>query len=38
MGAVYRAVRDDRAYEKQAAIKVLHVGMETPEAAARFRQ
>jgi hypothetical protein len=37
MGAVYRAVRDDRAFDKQVAIKVLHIGMETPESLARFR-
>ena len=38
MGAVYRAIRDDRVFDKQVAVKVLHVGRETPEALARFRQ
>jgi tetratricopeptide (TPR) repeat protein/tRNA A-37 threonylcarbamoyl transferase component Bud32 len=38
MGAVYRAVRDDQAYEKQVAIKVLQIGRETAEGVARFRQ
>ena len=38
MGAVYRAVRDDSVFDKQVAIKVLHVGLESTEALARFRQ
>src|SRR2546425_1121865 len=38
MGAVYRAVRDDRTFDKQVAIKVLHLGMETPATLERFRQ
>jgi hypothetical protein len=38
MGAVYRAVRDDGAFDKEVAIKVLHLGMETPAAVERFRQ
>jgi tetratricopeptide (TPR) repeat protein len=38
MGAVYRAVRDDEQFRKQVAIKVIRVGMHTPEGIERFRQ
>ncbi|HLJ44966.1 MAG TPA: protein kinase [Bryobacteraceae bacterium] len=38
MGAVYAAVRDDQVYEKQVAIKVLHLGLDTDSAKERFRQ
>ena len=38
MGAVYRAVRDDGAFDKVVAIKVLHLGMETPSAMDSFRR
>src|SRR5262249_43409842 len=38
MGAVYRATRDDKSFEKQVAVKILRVGTETPEALVRFRQ
>jgi eukaryotic-like serine/threonine-protein kinase len=37
MGAVYKAVRDDRAFDKQVALKVLPAGLETPQAVERFR-
>jgi tetratricopeptide (TPR) repeat protein len=37
MGAVYLAVRDDDAYRRQVAIKLLHQGFETGTAVARFR-
>jgi serine/threonine protein kinase len=37
MGAVYLARRDDAEYRSEVAIKVLHGGLETPEAVARFR-
>ena len=38
MGAVYSALRDDQAFEKQVAIKVLHHSLDTPAARARFAQ
>jgi len=38
MGAVYRAVRADSAYEKEVAIKVLHTVLELPVVKERFRQ
>jgi tRNA A-37 threonylcarbamoyl transferase component Bud32 len=38
MGVVYRAVRDDQAFEKSVAVKVLHMGLETPLMLERFRQ
>src|SRR4051812_37625461 len=38
MGAVYKAERDDHAFDKQVAIKVLHLGMDGPAARERFRQ
>ncbi len=38
MGAVYKAERDDRAFDRQVAIKVLHLGMDTHAARERFRQ
>ncbi len=34
MGAVFKAIRDDGAFQKQVAIKVMHVGLD----AGRFRQ
>jgi eukaryotic-like serine/threonine-protein kinase len=37
MGAVYLARRDDDEYRTEVAIKVLHRGLETAEAVARFR-
>jgi serine/threonine protein kinase len=37
-GAVFLAVRDDRAFEKQVAIKILQLGADYPEARARFAQ
>ena len=38
MGAVYRAIRDDRLFEKEVAIKVVRLGLDTPDALNRFRQ
>jgi tetratricopeptide (TPR) repeat protein len=38
MGAVYKAVRDDRVYEKEVAIKVVRLGVDSPQSLARFRQ
>ena len=38
MGAVYKAVRDDQAFEKQVAIKTLHLGLDSPPARERFAQ
>lgn len=38
MGAVYRAVRDDGAYQREVAIKVLPSGMASPDLQDRFRQ
>ncbi len=38
MGAVFKAIRDDQVYQKQVAIKVIHVGLESPEVLQRFRQ
>jgi serine/threonine protein kinase len=37
MGAVYLAVRDDDEYRTAVAIKLLHGGLETAQAVARFR-
>jgi hypothetical protein len=37
MGAVYLAVRDDDEYRTRVAIKLMHGGLETAEAVARFR-
>jgi len=37
MGAVHLAVRDDDEYRTAVAIKLLHGGLETAEAVARFR-
>ena len=37
MGAVYLAIRDDDAYRTAVAIKLLHHGLETAYAVARFR-
>jgi tetratricopeptide (TPR) repeat protein len=37
MGAVYLAVRDDDEYQRAVAIKLLHGGLETAQAVARFR-
>jgi hypothetical protein len=36
MGEVYLAVRDDDQFHKQAAAKLIRVGMDSPEALARF--
>lgn len=38
MGAVYRAVRADLAYQKEVAVKVLHTGLAVPAVQERFRQ
>lgn len=38
MGVVYRAIRDDGAFDKLVAIKLLRVGMETPSAMDSFRR
>jgi tetratricopeptide (TPR) repeat protein len=38
MGAVYQAVRDDQAFDRQVAIKVLHLGLDNPHSRERFRQ
>ncbi len=38
MGVVYKAIRDNRAFEKAVAVKVLHLGLETPAMLERFRQ
>jgi non-specific serine/threonine protein kinase/serine/threonine-protein kinase len=37
MGVVYRAVRDDESFRKEAAVKVLPAGVWTPLALSRFR-
>ncbi len=37
MGAVYLATRDDEAYQKQVAVKVVKPGMDTAEVLDRFR-
>ena len=37
MGAVYRAARADEQYQKQVAIKIVKLGLDTPLALARFR-
>ena len=38
MGAVYKAVRDDHAFDKLVAIKVLHLGIDSPAVRERFQQ
>jgi tetratricopeptide (TPR) repeat protein len=38
MGVVYLAVRDDQAFEKQVAIKLLHASAGSVEAVARFHR
>jgi serine/threonine protein kinase len=38
MGAVYRAVRDDAAFEKEVAIKLLRGGMDSRSVLRRFEQ
>jgi serine/threonine protein kinase len=38
MGTVYKGVRDDDAFSKEVAIKVLHQSMHSPFARHRFRQ
>src|SRR5262245_9570413 len=38
MGTVYRAVRDDQAFEKQAALKVIRRGMDSATVIASFRR
>ena len=37
MGLVYRAARADEQYQKQVAIKIVKLGLDTPLALARFR-
>ncbi len=37
MGQIYRAVRDDREYEKEVAVKLIKRGMDTEEILRRFR-
>ena len=37
MGSVYRAARADEQYQKQVAIKIVKLGLDTPFALARFR-
>jgi len=37
MGAVYLATRDDQAYQKQVAVKVVKPGMDTADVLNRFR-
>lgn len=38
MGAVYRAIRDDSAFEKEVAIKLLRAGMDSRSVLRRFEQ
>lgn len=38
MGAVYRAVRDDSAFEKEVAIKLLRTGLDSRSVLRRFEQ
>jgi len=38
MGAVYRGVRDDAAFEKEVAIKLLRVGLDSRNVLRRFEQ
>ncbi len=38
MGAVFSAVRDDGSFDKSVAIKVLHLGVDSPSTRERFRQ
>jgi hypothetical protein len=38
MGSVYLAVRDDKEFRKQAAVKLIKRGMDTDEILPRFRQ
>ncbi len=38
MGAVYKVVRDDGAYSKTAALKILHLGLDSDVMLERFRQ
>ncbi len=38
MGEVYRAVRADGQYDKQVAVKLVRVGLDTPASLERFRQ
>ncbi len=38
MGTVYKVVRDDGTYAKTAALKVVHVGLDTDVVLDRFRQ
>ena len=37
MGQIYRALRDDREYEKEVAVKLIKRGMDTDEILRRFR-
>lgn len=38
MGVVYRAERSDGTFDKEVALKVLPLGLDTPEAVRRFRR
>lgn len=38
MGSVYLATRDDNQFERQVAVKFLHLGLDRPEYLQRFRQ
>ncbi len=38
MGTVFSAERDDLTFDKQVALKVLHLGMDSPASLDRFRQ
>ncbi|HEU0121494.1 MAG TPA: protein kinase [Bryobacteraceae bacterium] len=38
MGSVYLALRDDGVYRKEAAVKIVRPGMETPQFVERFRR
>ena len=38
MGAVYKVIRDDGAYSKTAALKILHLGLDSDVMLERFRQ
>jgi tetratricopeptide (TPR) repeat protein len=38
MGAVYLAIRDDEQFRKQAALKLVRYGLDTPELLDRFRR
>ncbi len=38
MGTVYRAVRDDQAFQKEVAVKVLNLAVDSPSVRERFRR